>query len=141
MQREPIYAALFSLLSRSAGFQTVGRRLQSWDDTPEQPALFQVQAGEKAEQKIAGGPYRWMLSVRVWIYAKTDGASGTAPSSALNPLVDAVVAAIGQSPTGERQTLGGLVQNAWIDGDIRIYEGVLGQQAIAIIPISILVAN
>ena len=139
MQREPVYQALFDLLSASAGFLTTGRRLQGWEDTPEQPALFQMQVGEKAEQK-ALGLTQWKLSVRVWIYARSDEASGTAPSSVLNPLVDAVCAAVAPVPAGERQTLGGLALNAFVDGEIRTFEGVLGRQAVAIIPVSILTA-
>jgi|SRR6185437_3978582 len=140
MEREPIYAALFALLSGAAGFSTVGRRLQSWEDTPAQPALFQIQAGEKASEKFPGAPLRWQLSVRAWIYCQSDASPTSVPSSVLNPLVDAVVAALSPTPAGEKQTLGGLVLNAWVDGEIRIFEGVLGQQAVAIIPISILAA-
>ena len=36
-----------------------------------------------------------------------------------------------------KQTLGGLVAHAWIDGVIETDEGVLGDQAVAIIPVVI----
>jgi len=138
--REAIYAALFSLLGNCAPFAVTGRRLQAWEDTQEQPALFQMQSGEQAAEGAAGMPLRWKLSVRIWIYAKTDGSPSAVPSSALNPLIDAVDSVLGGSSLaiGRKQTLGGLVLNAWIDGEVRIFEGVLGQQAVAIIPVSIL---
>lgn len=74
----------------------------------------------------------------VYIYVKTDGES---PSSLLNPLLDAVEQALQpQHPDiNQWQTLGGLATHCWIEGTIETDEGTLGDQAVAIIPINILV--
>ena len=58
----------------------------------------------------------------------------------LNPLVDAVEASLAPAATTGLQDLGlpSMVQHAVIAGKIETEEGVLGDQAIAIIPIEIL---
>jgi hypothetical protein len=58
----------------------------------------------------------------------------------LNPLVDAVEAALMPAATTGVQDLGlpAMVQHAYIAGKIETDEGVLGDQAVAIIPVEIL---
>jgi hypothetical protein len=139
MTREPIYAALFALLSGAADFVTASRRLRHWSDVgpAEQPALFVVQKSETAEAK-AGLPPKWRALVDVYVYAHAPDET-TAPATVLNPLLDAVEAAL--APSGAVQTLGGLVSHVFITGKIETDEGVLGGQAVAIVPIEILVAG
>ena len=139
MTREPIYAALFALLSGAAPFVTSSRRLRHWSDVgpAEQPALFVVQKSETAERR-AGLPAKWRASVDVYVYAHAPD-DQTAPATVLNPLLDAIETAL--APQGAVQTLGGLAAHAWIAGKIETDEGVLGSQSVAIVPIEILVAN
>lgn len=139
MTREPVYAALFALLSGAASFATASRRLRHWSDVgpAEQPALFVVQKSETAERK-AGLPVKWRASVDVYLYAHAPD-DETAPATVLNPLLDAIEAAL--APQGAVQTLGGLAAHAWIAGKIETDEGVLGGQAVAILPVEILVAS
>ena len=59
----------------------------------------------------------------------------------LNPLLDAVEAALAPDPVGHVQTLGGLVSHCWIAGRIQTDEGVPGGQAVAIVPVEILVSG
>jgi hypothetical protein len=58
----------------------------------------------------------------------------------LNPLIDAVEAALAPSPAAGLQNLDlpAMVQHAAIAGKIDTDEGALGDQAIAIIPVEIL---
>jgi hypothetical protein len=61
-----------------------------------------------------------------------------APSTILNPLMDAVQNALApDDPKLERCTLGGLVEHCWIEGRVETDEGALGDQAVAIVPILI----
>lgn len=138
INREPIYAALFSLLGGSAGYVTKSRRLLHWTDVPpeQQPALFLAQRNELAATE-RGKPTRWTLNVDVYVYARTDGSNP--PGPIINPLLDAIDAALAPNVDGV-QTLGGLVHWCRIDGAIETDEGTLGDQAVAIIPISILVS-
>lgn len=140
MTREPVYAALFALLSGAAPFVTASRRLRHWSDVgpAEQPALFVVQKSETAERR-AGLPAKWRASVDVYIYAHAPD-DATSPATVLNPLLDAIEAALAPAG-GAVQTLGGLASHAWIAGKIETDEGVLGGQAVAIVPVEILVAD
>ena len=139
--REPIYAALFELVESAAAFVTAERRLRHWSDVapPEQPALFMTQKSETAAVKALGAPLVWTLTVELYLYAHSSDPR-LSPATVLNPLIDAVEAALAPAPTTGLQNLGlaAMVQHAMIAGKIETEEGVLGDQAIAIIPIEIL---
>jgi hypothetical protein len=139
--REPIYAALFALAAGAAGFVTAARRLRHWSElTPaEQPALFMRQKTETAAVKTLGAPPIWTLGISLHIYAHASDLY-LAPASVLNPLIDAVEAALAPLPATGLQDLGlpAMVQHAYIAGRIEIDEGVLRDQAVAIIPVEIL---
>jgi hypothetical protein len=139
--REPIYAALFALLAGAAPFKVASRRLRHWTDLDpaEQPALFLVQKRETAKQ-AEGAPAEWRAEADIYLYCQAPD-DETAPSSVLNPLIDAVEAALlpqGADLATGTQSLGGLVRHCWISGAIETDEGALGGQAVAIIPIELL---
>jgi hypothetical protein len=140
INREAIYAALFAKLAASAGYALTSRRLKHWNDVSkeQQPALFMAQ-GNQTANTVRGQPTRWTLSVDAYIYARTDGAA--TPGLILNPLLDAVEAALAPNAIENAQTLGGLVEWCRIEGAIETDEGTLGDQAVAIVPISILVSS
>jgi len=136
--REPIYAALFDLAAGAAGFVTAERRLRHWSDVApaEQPALFMTQKSEVASVKMLGAPTVWTLLVEFYLYAHSSDPY-LSPATVLNPLVDAVEATLAPAATTGLQDLGlpSMVQHAMISGKIETEEGVLGDQAIAIIPV------
>ena len=139
--REAIYAALFQLASTAADFETATRRIKDYSDVDQatQPALLQVQLGEKWNAR-AGMPPVVMLNCRLFVYCESN--DPTQPvSTQMNSLLDAVTQALAPPllPHGPfRQTLGGLVQHAGITGEVTIAEGLSGQSE-AVIPIEILV--
>ncbi len=137
MNRETIYSALFTKLSAASGLVTKSRKLKHWADVPaiEQPALYQAQVKETVTRQT-GQPSVWRLNLDVYLYANTSDPA-TSPSQVLNPILDAIVASL-EPAIGEVQTLSGLVQYCRINGAIETDEGVLGQQAVVIIPIEIL---
>jgi hypothetical protein len=139
--REPIYAALFERVAGAAGFVTAERRLRHWSDVApaEQPALFMTQKSENAAVKALGAPLVWTLNVELYLYAHSSDPQ-LSPAAVLNPLLDAVEAALAPAATTGLQDLGlaAMVQHAAIAGKIETEEGILGDQAIAIIPIEIL---
>lgn len=138
MTRELIYSTLFDLLKGVGEFKTTSRRLKHWSDVApaQQPALFVSQRTEIVT-RIPGLNPVWDLHLDVYIYANTGGDKSLAPSQILNPLIDAIEEALKPNAIDNKQTLGGLVQHAWIDGAIETDEGVLGDQAVAIIPVVI----
>ena len=139
--RETIYAALFALVAGAADFATTARRLRHWSElTPaEQPALLMLQKTEVATVATLGAPTVWTLAVELYVYAHSSDPYMT-PATVLNPLVDAVEAALAPSPVTGLQDLGlpAMVQHARIAGKIETDEGVLRDQAVAIIPVEIL---
>jgi hypothetical protein len=136
VNREPIYAALFAKLSSSYTFVTASRRLKHWSDVPpaDQPALFLTQERETAAT-TPGLNTVWQGRASVYLYANTGENIEIAPSTILNPMVDAIEATLKPDPISNKQTLGGLVQHVWIEGDIQTDEGVLGPQGVVIIPL------
>ena len=139
--REPIYAALFARIAGAANFVTTARRLRHWSGlTPaEQPALFMRQKSEVATVTTLGAPTVWTLLVDLYVYAHA-GDPYVAPATILNPLVDGVEAALLPLAATGLQNLGlpAMVQHAYIAGKIETDEGVLRDQAVAIIPVEIL---
>lgn len=139
MNREPIYSALFTLVSQAPGLVTMSRKLKHWADVPagQRPALFQAQVSENA-MRVSRMPTRWLLAVRLYVYVSTKGASS--PGEVLNPILDYIDAALDDPFPGQPQTLGGLVEYARIDGVIETSEGTLGDDEVCIIPVMILTA-
>lgn len=141
ISREPIYAALFALIAGAAGFAVADRRLRHWSDVApaEQPALFMAQKSEVASVKTLAAPTVWTLTVDVYLYVHSSDPY-CAPATLLNPLIDAVEAALAPSAATGVQDLGlpAMVQHAYISGKIETDEGVLGDQAVAIVPVEIL---
>jgi hypothetical protein len=139
--REPIYAALFALVAGAGGFVTTARRLRHWSDVgpAEQPALFMRQKSELASVPTLGAPAIWRLAVELYLYAHASDPY-IAPASVLNPLIDAVEAALAPLAATGLQDLGlpAMVQHAYIAGRLVIDEGVLRDQAVAVIPVEIL---
>ena len=139
--RESVYAALFALLETVPNLTTVSRRLQSVQDIqPESfPAAFQLQGDQQVTYKgSVPSIFTWQAS---WILNAYEADQTAAPSTQLNEMIDAVSAVLAPAAGQTCQTLGGLVTHAGISGNIQIYEGVLGDRAVAIVPISIVLAG
>jgi len=139
--REQIYTALWELGANAARFASANRRMRHWTDVApaEQPALFMSEKGGQAAIKKLGAPIVWTLYAEFYIYAHSSHPY-LAPATILNPLLDAFEAALAPSPTSGIQNLGlpQMVQHAYISGKVQTDEGVLGDQAIAIVPVEIL---
>lgn len=165
--RETVYAALFTLLKQvndmlpdELKIVTTGRKLLPWTDVPEpnQPAMFLKQGPQEA---IQGGPLKhtgsifstgattWVWTCSVWVYFRLDAQNlqnQPVPDVFINKYLDAFEDLIlGPNQRGGLQTLAGvndnvpLVYNCWIDGNVSFDDGLLDNQAVIVIPISILV--
>lgn len=125
-----------------SGFQTIGRRVKSWNQDLAQPALFLINADEERTQR-EGHPPRRTMQVELLIYTDVGKNPDFAPGTALNNFLDAIEAALlpqpGQELLFNRVTLGGLVWHCWISGKAEFYPGDLGTQSKALIPVSILI--
>lgn len=117
-------------------FQSTDRRGQVPENVPaaNQPYLGLVQLGFSQVENQAQGLEKWLMHFRVLIYIRADASSSAIPATQLNAALLAIVNSM-RVPTFERQTLGGLVDNAWIDGDVLQDTGILDQQCALLIPI------
>lgn len=121
------------------GFLTTGRRLKMWSAVAAQPALFLDDRGTEYPGHPTGLPPKRLLMADAWIYSNAGKNPDAVPATALNALLDAIEAALAPSPVTNTQTLGGLVTHCWIEGKPEYYSGHLDGQAIAMVPISMLV--
>ncbi|TWB20669.1 hypothetical protein FBZ89_10668 [Nitrospirillum amazonense] len=139
MAREDIHAALFARLTAAAPFATASRRVRLWNDLSpaQQPALFLMSRGEEVTRRDTLPAHR-VLRVDILLYAQAPD-DETAGAVVLNPLLDAVEAALRPPPGQDKQTLGGLVHDCWIEGQVTTDEGALGSQAVAIVPLHLLI--
>lgn len=138
MNREAIYGALWVKLQALPGFETRSRRLRHWSEVEKraQPALFMAQVSETA-QTSTGAPTRWQLRVDLYLYVHTTGQQ--VPGVVLNPLLDAVCNCVNElHPVSGRSALDVEgVQWCRVEGNIETDEGTLGDQAVAIVPVTI----
>lgn len=137
---ESIYAALWSRVSAVHGFTLTQRRLKHWDDfdSAESPFLCMSTPRYKGEQKQRL-PAKWELTADLYIYVWCADKT-ISPGTIINPLVKNIGDAIDPDPSTGIQDLGlpGLVSHCWIEGDVEIFEGLLGEKAVAIVPVKIL---
>ena len=137
---ETVFAALYAKLQTIATFTTSGRRLVNVQDmNPEQfPAAFQLQGKQTWKFSPNAPPVLTLRATWVLYTFQTDPAA--AQSTPLNLLLDAVRTALSPAPF-VKQTLSGLVEYAAIEGDVEIFEGVLGERAVALVPIVLVMAG
>jgi hypothetical protein len=93
--RETIYTALWDLAAAAGNFASVNRRLRHWADVApaEQPALFMSEKGGHAAVKALGAPIVWTLHAEFYLYVHSSDPY-LPPASILNPLLDALDAAL-----------------------------------------------
>jgi hypothetical protein len=138
MSRNQIYDALLALGSAvqpaGSAWGETGRKLKT-SDKAQMPALFQVEPDEDHQSKL-GQMKRRELSV-IWIIMHTNGKDqGNVPARFTADLLDLIDAAFPDRPNVQR--LGGLVHAAWIEGQIRKWEGDTDGITILTVPIKLL---
>lgn len=123
----------------ATGILTSGRRVLPWDEVKEQPALFVRDADEDSDYQQS----QWQqltINAEVWIYSNLGENPAIAPVTGLNNLLDAVQAAMAPDDAQQyRYTMGGLIFWCRISGRILKDPGDLDGQAIAKVPIEIIV--
>jgi hypothetical protein len=140
---EAISIALFNLLSTIATyFQTMDRVGQIWTNVAptDQPYLGLIERGGMVVQNSATGLTKHTLHYTVLVYIRGDASQSTnavLPATQLNAIWLQIEQIMNYGPMGERQTLGGLVENAWIEGEVLMDAGILDQQLALMIPISV----
>lgn len=155
MNRNAIYDALFALASQGEGlpglasinwpggngFQYTSRRVRMFDNLPAKPALCQVDFTETVKKAGQNLPYTWVLGAEWWIFHEGGADADSVPSILSNDILDAVTAALAPPAyrLDNRQTLGDLVYNCYVDGTVTKVSGDIESQALLTVPIVLLV--
>ena len=136
--RNTIMDALEALIKQQPAFKTVDRKLRMWDQLSpqDQPACFLVVHDDEYMPRGRGTPRRLMMNVVAWVMARTDDATG---GEVLSDLIDALEDALAPDPGSVVCTLGGLVNRAFMEGKCPQDPGDLDGQALALVPIKIIV--
>lgn len=147
--RNAVFTALLNLLKTAAMPASIGpiqiysQRFVPWENCAQQPAMMLLEGPQTASQKGPFGLTQWSMQAVVLVYFRVDPAlDGVVPAQQVNDLLDAIEAALRMPSEAQRQTLGGLVANAYIDGAVGFDDGTTDQsyQAVVFIPIRIAVA-
>lgn len=152
LNREVLFSTLFARLSLIDGFMYKSRVFKTYDDleASQQPALIMVKTSESVENS-RGLPPTWTLNGTIYIYCRNDQDPYAGGSIQLNQLITLVEAAFERQPNEYTianapyqdmgmdflTTLNGQCSHCWISGSIQTDEGMLGSQAAASIPFSI----
>jgi hypothetical protein len=141
---EEVYVALFALLQAAtfaAGvkLQTSMRAFMVPDQVApaDMPALILIEGPMHVEQKVVFGPAKWTLTALAALYVRAEGTAAPNQSplsvTTANSLIWGIRKAFETTPPYEKQTLGGLVVHAWIDGEV--LPEVTSEQILITVPI------
>ena len=144
--REPIYQALFDLVTNNPGvagmFTAKGRLLPHEASVPDAlcPALYTFQLPERWVNKGKGIPPIRTLYVAFVAYFSTGQSNAQLPATMVNAAADAIDAAITQPGNPQNtQTLGGLVEHVYIEPEVKPYEGLLQEKSILVAVVGMLI--
>jgi len=145
VSREQIMTALFTLLSGAYAFQTASRRPVTEANLPstQMPALFLLDDDEEHKRSDQITPAVRTFTAHAWIFTAAGQDPSVIPVTILNTILDAIDpitdGVLAPNALTNRQTLGGLVYDCWIEGKIIKDPGVISGLGFAHIPINIVV--
>ena len=139
-RRELYYGTLADKLKAIPGVKTFGRRLLHVNEVPagQQPAIFLAQTGQVPLYQ-PGRTIMWELSADIYLYVRDP--KGKDPGPLMNPIMDALCEVFKpDNAMVNACTFGGLCHKVEL-GQIATDEGTMGEQAIAIIPVTMTVVG
>lgn len=126
-----IFDALFKQVKTAAyPFVTYAQRgsVPQSVDAALQPYLALIPLGARQLENQTQGNEKWIFEYACMVYIRAVATPETIPAIELNKAFFAVVNAMRSVPIFRRQTLGGLVDNAWIEGDCVFAGGIVNGQ-------------
>jgi hypothetical protein len=146
--REQVWAAVFAAWSApclAAGLKTASRVVRHYTevDQGDMPYAAQLQKGE-VWKRVRGLPPAIELRGEILIYTHSEQNNPANPQSGIiNAMLDILQQSLGDVTPDNNNTLGQTpgVQHIWIEDNIQIYEGILVNTSIAIVPVHILVGS
>lgn len=123
------------------GFVYTSERLQDWDQAPAQPALYVTEGDENYKQPGGVMPPIRDIEFRVVVYHDVGkDTSHPRPATENDMILEAFEKVMLNFDTpDQRQTLGGLVHHARIEGTIMKDSGDLDGQAMLLVPIWVMI--
>jgi hypothetical protein len=148
--RNEVFSALFQRLKLipapgNLQWRKFSQKLVIWTDVPgdNQPCLFLYRGPQIASQVHAFGVTKWQWKCWIWIYYRIDSLQCAGddlyPDLILDNILDSVEQVFQTDPLIGRLTLDGTCWHCWIDGSIVFDDGIVDNQAVVVIPVSILV--
>lgn len=145
--RQQVFNALFQVVQTipsptNQPWRSFSQHLKSFDDYPAeaQPVITLYRMPQVAEQKTFGVT-KWHWKVVLIVFYRIDAIQCAQnkiwPEQLVDNFIDAVEQRFQTDPLNNRFTLGGLVWHCFIDGAITFDSGVVDNQAIIVIPLSI----
>lgn len=141
-------ASFITLLSngQAINFVTSGKRFRPWDEVQgaAQPAIFLTKPKEKHVRQDLRTPAIRTLQFEAFIYIN-DGSNKAAtvtPMTSLDNIADAIDprtnGVLAPEVISNRQTLGGLIYDCYIEGEIIMVPGDMNGQGVMVIPILVI---
>jgi len=139
--REQIMAALLAKLQGAYAWGVVGRRNRAPSAIAAvgKPALILLKHHQHYSARALNMPSVRTLHVMALVYIDVGADETAIPDSVLNPIMDAMDAALAPDTPQGFCTLGGLVQSAKITGEVTEAPGDVTGKGLAIIPIDIVI--
>lgn len=153
---EPIYAALFALVSQGEGLAGriswagggslvyTSRRVKTFDDLQgKQPALCQAEHNETVVWRTNQDAITTLGAS--WLIYLNTGDPNAVPAQTTNLVLDQIKALfVDSGPEGVEHltaniSVAGYVYRAWIEGTIEKYQGDLDGQSLLVVPIKVLI--
>lgn len=139
MNRRAIIAALVAQLKTVAPFRTVSCRAQMPNEIGDKPALYLIYDGGLYPPREARGmPPKVTISADIWIYDNVNDPDEEFGGT-MTDHIDAIDKALGPDVFGKPQTLGGLVYDLRIEGDVILDPGHTTDQGVVKIPVKFLI--
>jgi hypothetical protein len=138
MALEAIMAALGERIAALPELKTSGRRVVPWNQLGDQPAAFLRHTGGTVESK-GPGLRLTKMGADLFVYAQGGRHPDETPESYLNDLKDALEPAFAPDNFALRTlTLGGLVHDCRIEGELVFAPGDAGAQSVVLVPLMII---
>lgn len=144
--RNDVSDALLAEIRKVTEFKTVSDKFVDWDEisAAQRPALFLWQRGDTASWKNEVGMYLVMNHDAIICLTPTKEPTNS-PIRQVNALLDALDVVMkptsGEDQAYGRKTLGGLVYNTRIEGEIIKASGDVSDISVIIVPFKTLVAQ
>ncbi|MGH7192241.1 MAG: hypothetical protein ACREJM_01765 [Candidatus Saccharimonadales bacterium] len=141
MKRTPIFNAIISALqpilqANGGPFMSFSTKWVNIAEFPRENCPVAILDASDELPKLSGNaPTVWTTDLSLLVYAYLPSSDTVGRAAVLNPLLDALDAALAPNSPAGVNTLGGLVDRISISGKIEKFGGITDDQIIAVVPL------